>query len=149
MILKSCAAASLTGLETLMGGKMTDSTTRCDADAIDLRGAHFETDKSPSIEALRKEGFYARVDGGDVFFNAEEARWIFKCSDFRFDFFQIDRNKSPYLADSIENELLNMHGEPHERLKKIVMRALRDQIVDGLKDGIRDIAKSLIDAMPA
>lgn len=117
-------------------------------DIVDLKGSQFEDNKYPAIEALRAQDFYAPVDGGYVFLNAEEARWVFKCVDFRFDFFQIDRAASQYLADSIENELLNMHGKPHERLKRIVMSALKDKIVDGLKDRIRSIARSLIAKMP-
>ena len=64
------------------------------------------------IERLRSRNWHAPIKGGHVFFNQDEAIWILKCEDFRFDFFQIDRQASPYLAASIEHELLNMHAEP-------------------------------------
>lgn len=118
-------------------------------ETIDLRSADFEADKYGEIERLRDNGFYAHVDGGHVFFNQDEALWVLRCEDFRFDFFQIDRTASPYLADSIEYELLNMHGQPHARLQKAVIRVLREQVVEGLTDRVRSIADDLIDAFPA
>lgn len=115
---------------------------------IDLRSSRFDTDKFGYIRELRERDFHAPIEGGHVFFNVEEAVWVLKCGDFRFDFFQIDPVQSPYLAASIENELLNMHGRPHERLKLIVLQALRDQIVEGLQERLKAIVQGLIDAMP-
>lgn len=117
-------------------------------EVIDLRSPAFQADKYGEIERLRAQNWYAPVKGGHVFFNQDEAIWILKCEDFRFDFFQIDRQASPYLAACIEHELLNMHAEPHGRLQKIVLKALRDQVVEGLQKRIGEIVNALIDAFP-
>ncbi len=115
---------------------------------VDLRSPRFAEDKFGNIEELRAQNYYGRVDGGYVFFNQAEAVHVLRCEDFRFDFFQIDKEQSPYLAASIEHELLNMHGAPHARLQKIVLKALRDQIIDTLRGRIREIVNDLIDALP-
>lgn len=115
---------------------------------VDLRGAVFREDKYGEIERLRAQGWHAPINGGHVFFNQDEAVWVLKCEDFAFNFFQIDESASPYLAASIDHELLNMHGEAHGRLQKIVLKALRDQVVEGLQNRIREIVNALIDAFP-
>ncbi len=115
---------------------------------VDLRGAAFVSDKYAEIARLRGLGDLHPVQGGHVCLSQEAAVEVLKCRDFRFDFFQIDPNESPYLAASIEHELLNMHGGPHARLQKIVLAALRDKVMEGLRDQIRGVAEALIDAWP-
>ncbi|MEM7348797.1 MAG: cytochrome P450, partial [Chloroflexota bacterium] len=77
-----------------------------------------------------------------------DAMHVMRCVDFRFSFFQIDETVSAYLAESVKHELLNKHGEDHRRLQALVMRALREKIVEGFKDNIRAIVDDLIDQMP-
>ncbi|MEX0305013.1 MAG: cytochrome P450 [Leisingera sp.] len=115
---------------------------------IDMRSARFAEDKYRYIEELRSQAAIGRVEGGHVFFSQEDARYVMRCEDFRFDFFHGDPSISPYLANSVQHELLNMHGAGHERLKKLVIQALRDHTVAGLKDRIRDILNDLISRMP-
>ena len=115
---------------------------------VDLRGAAFAGDKYAEIARLRRLGDLHPIQGGHVCLSQESAVEVLKCRDFRFDFFQIDPNESPYLAASIEHELLNMHGGPHARLQKTVLAALRDKVMDGLRDQIRGVAEALIDAWP-
>lgn len=115
---------------------------------VDLRDPRFQTDKYGFIEKLRTRGFYARVANGFVFFNQEDAAHVMKCEDFAFSFFQIDSGTSPYLANAIQYELLNQHGEAHARLRNLVAPALRDRVMDGLRDEIVAVVNDLIDAMP-
>ncbi|MEM7400287.1 MAG: hypothetical protein AAF354_15430, partial [Pseudomonadota bacterium] len=115
---------------------------------INLRSPSFDEDKYGTIEAVRPAKGIAPMESGHVVFSQDAARWVLRCRSFRFDFFQIDRQASPYLAKQIEHELLNMHGDPHARVQKIVLSALRDQIIDELRDRIADIADGLIDQMP-
>jgi len=118
------------------------------SETVDLRSEAFRRDKYGEIASLRAESWHAPIEGGHVFFNQDEAVWVLKCEDFCFNFFQIDKAVSPYLDASIEHELLNMHGEAHGRLQKIVLKAMRDQVVEGLRARIRDIVNRLIDAFP-
>ncbi len=115
---------------------------------VNLRDTRFNTDKYGYIEELRAQGFYARTADGYVVFNQREAEWVFACEDFRFAFFQIDPDQSPYLTKAIKHELLNMHGAPHARLRRIVAQALRDRIMEDLRSKITAITDDLIDAMP-
>ena len=115
---------------------------------IDLASSKFDEDKYGYIEELRGQNWYAHCEDGIVFFNQQDAMVVMRCVNFRFSFFQINPDVSAYLAASIEHELLNMHGEAHRRLQALVMRALRDQIVEGFKDNIREIVNDLIDHMP-
>ena len=115
---------------------------------IDFASPRLAEDKYGYIEELRQQSFYARSERGVVFFNQQEAMHILRCIDFRFFFPQINPQTSPYLAESIKNELLGHHGADHRRLQKLVMRALRDQIVEGFRDTIRAMVNDLIDAMP-
>ena len=115
---------------------------------IDLRDPRFETDKYAYIEELRTQGFWARTADGYVVFNQREAEWVFACEDFRFHFFQIDPEQSPYLSKAIEHELLNMHGAAHGRLRRLVSQALRDRILEDLRARVTAIVDDLIDAMP-
>lgn len=115
---------------------------------IDLKSPEFAKDKYGLIEKLRAEGPIHPMQGGHVFFSQEDAIHILRCRDFRFSFFCIDDSASPYLANAIQHELFNKHGDDHARLQKLVLQALRDQIVDELKDGIAGIVDELIDAFP-
>ncbi len=115
---------------------------------IDLTSPRFNEDKYGYLEELREQSWYARSEDGVVFFNQQDAMHVMRCIDFRFSFFQIDPEVSAYLAKSIEHELLNKHGEDHRRLQALVMRALREQIVDGFKQNIHEIVDDLIDQMP-
>ena len=108
----------------------------------------FSTEKYEYIEELRSQSFYGMSPDGVVFFNQEDAMHVMRCVDFRFSFFQITPESSAYLAESVEHELLNKHGDDHHRLQRLVLRALRDQIVEGFQDEVRQIVSDLIDAMP-
>lgn len=79
----------------------------------DLDSAPFEADLYGHIDELRAQCFAARTPKGHVFFNQEDASYVLRCEDFRFAFHQIDSESSPYLAEAIEHELLNMHGAAH------------------------------------
>lgn len=119
-----------------------------DEPLVDLRDPRFETDKYGYIEDLRGRGICAKVANGVVFFNQEDTAHIMKCEDFAFSFFQIDPGASPYLAHAITHELLNQHGAAHTRLRNLVAPALRDRVMDGLRDEIVAVVDHLIDAMP-
>ncbi len=116
---------------------------------VDLNDARFDSEKYPLIEEMRAQGFWARTRDGYVVFNQREAEWVFRCEDFQFAFFQIDPERSPYLSNAIEHELLNLHGAPHARLRRLVTLALRDKIMEDLRATITGIVDALIDAMPA
>ena len=98
---------------------------------LDFNDPRLATDKYGYIEELRAQDFYARTERGVVFFNQQDAMHVMRCVDFRFSFFQINPEVSAYLAESVKHELLNKHGEDHRRLQKLVLSALRDQIVEG------------------
>ena len=115
---------------------------------LDLASPRLAEDKYTYIEELRQQSFYARTERGIVFFNQKDAMHIMRCTDFRFSFFQINPEVSEYLSESVKHELLNKHGGDHRRLQKLVMSALRDQIVDGFKETIRTMVNDLIDGMP-
>lgn len=116
---------------------------------VDLRSPRFDDDKYGYIEELRDESFFARSpDGGVIFLNHEDVAEVFRCKDFRFAFNLIDDSRSPYLANAIRHELLNMHGGQHERLSRLVKRALRDRIIEDMRTTITQIVTDLIDAFP-
>ena len=98
---------------------------------LDFNDPRLATDKYGYIEELRAQDFYARTERGVVFFNQQDAMHVMRCVDFRFSFFQINPEVSAYLAESVKHKLLNKHGEDHRRLQKLVLSALRDQIVEG------------------
>lgn len=116
---------------------------------LDIQWDELKTDKYEIIESLRQQHWYGESDRGRFFFNQEDAMHIMRCIDFNFFFIEIDHDRSPYLANAIESELLFKHGQDHRRLQVLVMRALRDQIVEGLQESIQEIANDLVDKMPA
>lgn len=69
---------------------------------------------------------------------------VFRCEQFRFAFTDIDETKSPYLANAIRHELLNMHGDQHFRLSRLVKHALRDRMIEGMAEVIDGIVDDLI-----
>ena len=115
---------------------------------IDLKSPKFQADKYGYIKQLRNKADIHPIEGGHVFLGQEDAIHIMRCREFRFSFFRINESASPYLANAIEHELLNMHADEHARLQKLVLQAMRDQIVDELKDGVATIVNELIDAFP-
>ena len=119
------------------------------APTIDFTAPEFLADVQGSIDRLRAEHFFAETPDGDrVFFNQADAAWVMRCVDFRFSFVDIDDTTSPYLAKAIEHELLNMHGEPHARMRRLVSAGLRDRVEDELRRRIEAIANDLVDALP-
>ncbi len=116
---------------------------------VSLRAPEFEIDRYGYIEELRARDFYARIpEGGVMFFNQDDVIEIFRCTDFNFAFDQIDEERSPYLAKAINHELLNMHGDRHQRLSRLVKQALRDRIVEGMREQIAKICEDLVDELP-
>lgn len=115
---------------------------------FNLDSAEFARDKYGFIEALRQQNWYGRSGKHYVFFNQADAMHVMRCKEFKFSFFQISPEESAYLSESIKHELLNKHGSDHTRLQKLVLRALRDQIVEGFKESISGIVDDLIDHMP-
>lgn len=100
------------------------------------------------IDAARADSFWLPTPNGRVFFNQQDAIWVMSCNDFRFSFPEIDATTSPYLARAIEHELLNMHGQAHARMRRLVGAAIRDRVEESLKDRIAEIAHELVDEMP-
>ena len=115
------------------------------APIIDLRDPRFQTDRYGYIDEIRADHTHFRTpDGGHVFLNQADVMEIFRCEDFRFAFTDIDDQKSPYLANAIRHELLNMHGDQHFRLSRLVKHALRDRIIEGMAAVIDRIVDDLI-----
>lgn len=100
------------------------------------------------VDDLRTTTFFANSTDGRVFFNQTDAAWVMRCVDFRFSFVEIDETSSPYLAEAIKHELLNMHGEPHARLRRLVSAALRDRVEDRLRVQIANTVDRIIDEFP-
>ena len=115
---------------------------------IDFTSVGLAADLYGEIEKLRAKHWCARSPDGLVMLSQEDAKHVMRCVDFGFSFYQINPEVSPYLAEAVKHELLNMHGDEHHRVQALVLRALREQTVDGLRDRIRSIADELIDAMP-
>ena len=117
---------------------------------IDLNDQRFRTDRYGYIAELRAQAPYARTpDGAVVFFDQADVMEVLRCVDFRFAFNRIDATKSPYLARAIEHELLNMHGDAHKRLSRLLKKALRDRVVEGIRRKIADIVAELVAGLPA
>ena len=64
-------------------------------------------------------------------------------------FDRIDAKKSPYLAKAIEHELLKMYDDAHKRLSRLLKKALRDHVVEGMRRKIADILAELVAGLPA
>ena len=64
-------------------------------------------------------------------------------------FDRIDATKSPYLARAIEHELLNMHGNAHKRLSRLLKKALRYRVVEGMRRKIAYIVAELVAGLSA
>ena len=116
---------------------------------VSLRDARFDADKYGFIEELRSQGnHFLTPEGAPVFLNESDVAALLKCDDFRFTFNLIDDSASPYLANAIRHELLNMHGDQHHRLSRLVKQALRDRILEDMRRTIVEIVDGLIDAFP-
>ena len=117
---------------------------------LDLRDPRTQTDRYGLIEEVRAQNSYARTpDGAVVFLNQAEVIEVLACKDFRFTFNLIDDSKSPYLAKAIQHELLNMHGQAHGRLSRLVKIALRDRVLEGMQAQVDEIVDLLVSELPA
>ena len=115
------------------------------APEIELRDPRFQSDRYGYIDEIRAEHTHFRTpDGGHVFLNQDDVMEVFRCEQFRFAFADIDETKSPYLANAIRHELLNMHGDQHFRLSRLVKHALRDRMIEGMAEVIDGIVDDLI-----
>lgn len=116
---------------------------------VNLRDPAFDADRFAEIERLRALHWHAVTgDGAPVFFAQEDVRELLRCERFRFAFNEIDETRSPYLAKAIRHELLNMHGDAHARLSRLVKHALRDRVVEGLAARIEEVVVGLLADLP-
>ncbi|MEC8145989.1 MAG: cytochrome P450 [Pseudomonadota bacterium] len=116
---------------------------------VDLNDRRFRADRYGYIAELRAKAAYARTpDGAVVFLDQADVMEVLRCVDFRFAFNRIDAKKSPYLARAIEHELLNMHGDAHRRLSRLLKKALRDRVIEGMRQKIAGIVDHLVNGLP-
>ena len=116
----------------------------------DLNDQRFRADRYGYITELRAQATYARTPYSSVvFFDQADVMEVLRCVDFRFAFNRIDATKSPYLARAIEHELLNMHGNAHKRLSRMLTKAFRDRVVEGMRRKIADIVVELFASLTA
>lgn len=115
---------------------------------LDLADPSVTANLHAIVDQLRTESFHATTAEGRVLFNQADAAWVMRCVDFRFSFVEIDADSSPYLAKAIDHELLNMHGEPHARMRRLVSAALRDRVEEQLRVEIASVADAIIDDLP-
>ena len=53
------------------------------------------------------------------------------------------------MVRAIKYELLNMHGDAQKRLSRLLTKALRDRVVEGMRRKIADIVSELVAGLPA
>jgi len=114
---------------------------------IDLLSPEYEADPYGVFRAARQHSWLARAGGGYAVLTNADAKVIMRHPDFRVSFAFVDPEISEYLHQRSKNGLMAADTDRHRRLRGVAVRALRPRIMDSLREPMREIITSLLDAV--
>ncbi len=118
-----------------------------DLPSIDLTSPEFDADPAQVFAAARRRSWLARTSEGFAVLGHRQAREVFRHPALRFAFAHVDEKSSPYLHEKTTRHIQALHGAEHARLRRVALSALRDRVVERLREPMRAIVSSLVDAV--
>jgi len=138
--------AGIVGLTT-RGGTLTADTVTTAA-TLDLLAADFRVD-SPAVREAAQRHWYAMTPLGPAVLRYEDCAAILRDRRFRqagADHLADQGITDGPLADMWRDIILNIEGDRHGRLRRLVSQAFTPKAVDELRPRMREIVHSLVDA---
>jgi cytochrome P450 len=133
----------------------TDPQTDPGADAavafLDLLDPGFQPD-APEVQAAREACWYARTPLGYAVLRYDEVAALLRDRRLRqgsAEPLAAQGITEGLLADWMRMSLLNLEGEPHGRLRRLVSQAFTPRAVDALRPVMRAVAHELVDGFAA
>src|SRR5262245_25423984 len=128
----------------------TDPGTDREVAFFDMNDFAFQPD-APEVHAAREACWYARTPLGYAILRYEEVATLLRDRSLRHGVeYLIDRGitAGPF-ADWMRRIMLNLEGEPHARLRRLVSQAFTPRAVDALRPVMRAVTHELIDRFAA
>jgi cytochrome P450 len=118
---------------------------------FDLFNPDFQPD-APAVHAAREACWYARTPLGYAVLRYDEVAALLRDRRLRqggVESLAAQGVTEGLLADWMRMSLLNLEGEPHARLRRLVSQAFTPRAVDALRPAMRAVAHELIDVFAA
>jgi cytochrome P450 len=144
----ACIVALITRGETMTTDAAT-STIGTTAATLDLLAADFTVD-SPAVREAAARHWYASTPLGPAVLRYEDCAAILRDRRFRqasADHLADQGVTDGPLADMWRDIILNIEGDRHGRLRRLVSQAFTPAAVDRLRPRMRDIVHGLVDAL--
>jgi cytochrome P450 len=116
-----------------------------DLPSIDLKAPEFDADPAAVFADARRLFWVARTSEGFAVLGHRQARAVFRHPAVPFAFAHVDPASSPYLHEKTTHHIQALHGAEHARLRRVALGALRDRVVERLREPMRAIVASLVD----
>jgi len=129
----------------------TDRGTDREVAFLDLFDAGFQPD-APQVHAAREACWYARTPLGYAVLRYDEVAALLRDRRLRqggVESLAAQGITEGLLADWMRMSLLNLEGETHARLRRLVSQAFTPRAVDALRPVMRAVAHELIDGFAA
>ena len=127
---------------------MTEPAEANDLPEFDWKSPQYQADPVGVLREAARAGDLARSPLGYAVFSRERARPVLK-EDLPVSLFHIPADVSPYLAERTRTPLLTRHGPEHRRLRSMLTRVMRGQVIDTLRPTIRAVFDQLLDPLLA
>jgi len=118
-----------------------------DLPSIDLTSPEFDADPASIFAEARRRSWVARTSEGYAVLGHRQARAVFRHPAVRFAFAHVNATSSPYLHEKTGRHIQALHGAEHARLRRVALGALRDRIVERLREPMRAIVSSLVEGV--
>ncbi len=115
--------------------------------SIDLTSPEFDADPAQVFAGARSRSWLARTSEGFAVLGHAQARAVFRHPALHFAFAHVDAASSPYLHEKLERHIQALHGAEHGRLRRVALAALRDRVVERLREPMRAIVSELVDGV--
>jgi cytochrome P450 len=128
-----------------------DRSTDREVAFFDLFDPGFQPD-GPAVHAAREACWYARTPLGYAVLRYDEVAALLRDRRLRqggVESLAAQGVTEGLLADWMRMSLLNLEGEPHARLRRLVSQAFTPRAVDALRPTMRAVAHELIDGFAA
>ncbi|MFN8221905.1 MAG: cytochrome P450 [Gaiellales bacterium] len=114
---------------------------------VDVTAPEFDADPAAVFARARQQSWLARTSEGFAVLGHTQARAVFRHPALRFAFAHVDVRSSPYLYEKTRGHIQALDGSEHARLRRVALGALRERVVERLREPMRAIVSDLVDGV--
>jgi cytochrome P450 len=114
---------------------------------VDLTSREFEEDPAAVFARARSRSWLALTSEGFAVLGHAQARAVLRHPALHFAFAHVDPESSPYLHEKTRWDIQALQGADHARLRRVALNALRERVVERLREPMREIVSGLVDVV--